>query len=397
MQFADKSLEYFSFFFVDIVGLSNPTLSTTTQTTKLKVFNDSISQCKTLKSTLRNEMLFLPTGDGMVIGFKNALKKPLNMAMELHEKLNDYNKDKSSAGKIFTRIGLHTGSIFVVSEVFGIPAGWGPGVILARRVMDIGDENHILMTSEMAESLFQLSDNYKKIIHPIHNYKIKHDQTILIYSVYGKNFGNPKRPVRGLQMEDKIEKLTQVMKNIISYNQVEFNLFLEDPQTNLLKCKKNYYFESISDEPIFEVITGINTSTEKSISELNVQAYDENDKALCISGINLDTPYRKEFSLKLNSPRYKSEKEKKYSIVYEVEEPNGIYENIFLIDAKNFSFTFNFPTFCKLTPKLYLNHNQKEEKLELKPEPHKIKGLRTKMRWTKTDGILEDSLVRLEW
>jgi hypothetical protein len=178
---------------------------------------------------------------------------------------------------------------------------------------------------------------------------------------------------------------------------VEFNLFLEDPQTNLLKYKKNYYFENISDEPIFEVMTGINTSVEKSISELNVQAYDENDKELSISGINLDTPYRKEFSLKLNSPGYRSEKEKKYSIVYEVEEPNRIYENLFLIGAKNFSLTFNFPTFCKLNPKSYLIHDQEKEKLELKPDPQKIKGLRTKMRWIKTDGISEDSLLRLEW
>lgn len=397
MQSFDSNLEYLAFFFVDIVGLSNPTLSTTTQTTKLNVFNDSISQCKTLKSTPRDKMLFLSTGDGMVIGFKNALEKPLQLALELHEKLNQYNQDKPSSGKIFTRIGLHIGSIFAVKDVFGIPTGWGPGIILARRVMDLGDENHILMTSEMAESFFQLSEDYKKIIHPVHNYKIKHNQTILVYSVHGENFGNSKRPVRGLDIEEKIAALTQKMTNRISHNQMEINLFLVDPQTNLLKCKKTVQFENISDEPIFEVIIGINTTVEKSLFELNVQAFDENDKQLSISGINLDTPYRKEFSLKLNSPAFKNEKNRKYSIVYEIEEPNRNHENSFLTSVKNFLFTFNFPTNCKLNPTLNLVSNQAEQTLELNPDPQNAKGLRTKMRWAKTDGISEGSLIQLKW
>ncbi|MEW6043656.1 MAG: hypothetical protein AB1608_05290 [Thermoproteota archaeon] len=392
----DNNLEYLAFFFVDIVGLSNPTLSTTTQIVKLNAFNESISQCKTLMTTPRDKMLFLSTGDGMVIGFRNAFEKPLQLALELHEKLHQYNQNKSPPEKIFTRIGLHIGSIFAVKDVFGIPTGWGPGIILARRVMDLGDENHILMTSEMAEAFFQLSEDYKKIIHPVHNYRIKHDQTLLVYSVHGENFGNPKRPIKGLEVEEKITKLTQETIKKISYDHMEINLFLEDPQANLLKCKKTFYFENISDEPIFEVMAGITTGVEKSLFELNVQAFDENDRQLSISGINLDTPYRKEFTLKLNSPVYKNEKNKKYSITYE-EESNRNYENLFLTNMKNFSLTFNFPTISKLNPKLSIISNQTNQTLELEPDPEIIKGVRTRIRWTKTDGVSEGSLIRLEW
>jgi len=392
-----KNFEFVPFFFVDIVGLSNPVLSITTQTSKLHVFNECISQCKTIQSTPRDEMIVLPTGDGMAIGFINAVEKPIKFAIELHEKLNDYNKDKASFGKIITRIGCHIGSVFVVKDAFGNLSCWGPGTILARRVMDIGDANHILMTQEMAETLSKLSDEYKKIIHPVHDYQIKHGQKMLIYSIHGNNFGNPKRPLRGLHVEDKLVKSTNTMKNKISVNKAEINLFLKEPKTNLLRCKRSSYFANVSDEPIFEVIEGIITGVEKSFFELNVQAYDENDKEISVAGINVDTPYRKEFSLKLNSPINKGETEKKYSLAYEVEEPTRCYENSFLLNSDNFVLTFNFPTDQKLNPKLYLIKNSDKEKLELKSESTKVTGLRTKMIWTKPDGIIENNLIRFQW
>ncbi len=391
------SLAYISFFYVDIVGLSNPVLSTNTQTTKINVLNECISQCKTFKSTPKDEMIFSSTGDGMVIGFTRGLEKPIKLALELHERLGDYNKDKVSINKIFTRIGCHSGNVFVVNDVLGNPNCWGPGIILARRIMDLGDENHIFMTSEMADALFQLSDDYKKIIHPLHNYKIKHQQTLLIYSIYGENFGNPKRPVKGLQIEEKMEKLIHGLKNKIAYKNVEFNLFLEDTKTNLLKTKKNYFIENISDEPIFEVVSGIITSVEKTFSELNLKAYDEKDNEISITGINVDTPFRKEFTLKLNSPVMKGEKGKKYSIVYEAEEPKRNYQNLFLNSSENFSLTFNFLFDKKIRPKLFLIDNQKTKKVELEADPHIERGLRTKMRWIKTNGFQENNLIRLEW
>ena len=63
--------------------------------------------------------------------------------------------------------------------------------------MDIGDSDHILMTSSMAESLLELSDNFKKIIHPLHNYQIKHGDVVFLYSVHDESFGNAKRPSKG--------------------------------------------------------------------------------------------------------------------------------------------------------------------------------------------------------
>jgi class 3 adenylate cyclase len=74
---------------------------------------------------------------------------------------------------------------------------WGPGIILARRVMDAGDNGHILLADKLAEELIALKDEYREIIKPICQvYEIKHGQKIALYSAYSHDFGNPKPPVR---------------------------------------------------------------------------------------------------------------------------------------------------------------------------------------------------------
>ncbi len=50
--------------------------------------------------------------------------------------------------------------------------------------MDLGDAGYMLLTSEMAEDIIEINKEYEKIIFPTHDYKIKHDQTILLYSLF---------------------------------------------------------------------------------------------------------------------------------------------------------------------------------------------------------------------
>jgi len=197
---------YAAFFFIDIVGLSNPILSTATQRTKIKKLNSMIGDCKTFHQTPKNDLFVLPTGDGMLIGFKDGLEQPISLSIELHEQLKNYNQQVSDTEKITIRIGCNIGHIFFVKDVFDNVNLWGPGAILARRVMDMGNEGHILLPSNMADDLFEISDEYKNIIHPIHNFKIKHNEELLVYSVYGQDFGNKILPKKSNQ--------TSVMTNL---------------------------------------------------------------------------------------------------------------------------------------------------------------------------------------
>ncbi len=82
------------FFFVDIVGLSDPYMSTHTQIKKIEVLNKSISETEVYQSTPKDMILTLPTGDGMCLGFLQGPELPLHLAVQLQHKLKEYNEGK---------------------------------------------------------------------------------------------------------------------------------------------------------------------------------------------------------------------------------------------------------------------------------------------------------------
>jgi class 3 adenylate cyclase len=120
--------------------------------------------------------------------------------MQLHARLSEYNRHSADelgdSDKLGIRVGLGSGPVFIVNDIQGNQNVWGPGIILSRRVMDIGDNLHILLSGNMAEMLIALRDEYKRVIHPIGDYQIKHGQTIKIYSAFSESFGNPDPPAK---------------------------------------------------------------------------------------------------------------------------------------------------------------------------------------------------------
>jgi hypothetical protein len=392
------NLVHASFFFIDIIGLSSPDMSTNTQTQKIKVLNKTIGECDVFRSIPKDQKLVLPTGDGMAIGFLTGLEHPLNLAREVHQKLSQYNEEKLATDKILVRIGCHSGNVFVVDDIYGNKNFWGPGIILARRVMDIGDGGHVLMTSSMAESLSELSDDYKKIIHPIHDYQIKHREIILLYSVYDDTFGNPNKPEKGLRAKPKLLEESYESRKTVNYDNVEFELALKDHNTNLLESKRTYHIVNNSEEPIYEVSIGIITTVEKQFHELNVKASDERNNELKIKSINVDSPLRKEFSIRLNEPVFQGQTGRLYSVKYEVEEPGGFYENLFLLNSKRLTVQFTYPTEHKIKkPNLYMIRHENREKNLVDYDPKIKQGVSTTMKWEIESGIKEKDIVRLEW
>ncbi len=182
-----------NFFFIDIVGLSDPSLSIKRQMLKIEILNKLIGSCEAFANS-KTKRIILPTGDGMVIVFLLNPELPLQLSIQLHQKLKEFNQNKSDEDKIGVRIGLNSGTVFILNDINNNKNVWGPGLVLARRVMDLGDDLHILITDKMAEELISLSDDYKNIIKPISEYKIKHGQIIKVYSAYSTEFGNPTIP-----------------------------------------------------------------------------------------------------------------------------------------------------------------------------------------------------------
>ena len=191
-----------SFFFVDIVGLSDPTLSVKNQVLKIQTLNELIHSCESFRKTSVGRRIILPSGDGMAIGFLTSSEVPLELSIQLHQKIRAYNQVKNTSDSLGVRIGLGSGPVFTVSDLNNVQNIWGPGIIVARRVMDAGDEGHILIAEKLAEELISLKDEYRRIINLISNkYRIKHGQEMKLYSAYSNDFGNPQIPAKVLSNE----------------------------------------------------------------------------------------------------------------------------------------------------------------------------------------------------
>lgn len=393
-----EDLFHGSFFFIDVVGLSKPDLSTQTQSTKIKVLNSCIAECDSFKSVTSERKIVQPTGDGMLIVFKDGLEKPIKLAIEVHQRLDEYNKDKDSTDKINVRIGCNSGNVFAIKDIAGNVGMWGAGVIIAKRVMDLGESGHILMSSTMAERLMELSDDYKKIIHPFRDYTIKHMEVILIYSVYGENFGNPNPPkIEMVKRKDQSSQIHELRKSI-SFKHLEFNMQLKNYDTNLLKIERAYSVANYLDDPIYEVINGITTNVPKTFSDLKVKAFDESHNELKIKNIHVDSPLRKEFAIKFNKPVYKQQQNRHYTLIHEIEEPRPIYEHFFLINSDKLTIKFSYPSNCAIKdPKLYLICRENREKKLIEKEPQLLRGVSTQVTWKIQDGVSEKDIMRLEW
>lgn len=387
------------FFFTDIVGLSDPSMSTKTQIKKIEVLNKIISETKVYSMTPKDLILTLPTGDGMCLGFLQGPELPLHLAIELHQKLSEYNNGKIPSEIVRVRIGLHSGNCFIVKDIRNNDNVWGPGIILARRVMDFGDDGHILLSPRLAGDLRELSDEYKKIIKPVHDFTIKHGQTMLIYSAYGDGFGNSQHPTKGIAERSKIgEDIIKMQKSAL-YPKIDVNISILDPEKMLVQHKRTYQMVNISDEPIKNVLHGIATDVEKySINDLNLQVYDESGRELKISSVNVDRPTCKEFTTEFNTHIVKGDKGKEYTLVYEVEEPERYFENAFLIDVHDYALSFKYPKNMKdCKPTIYKINQETEEKTIMNNQlSFQEVGENIIARYERHDNIKGETL-RLEW
>jgi hypothetical protein len=196
-EIGSSGIMHANFFFIDIVGLSDPLLSVKKQIEKIHILNNLISTCSSYKKDRHKKVL--PTGDGMAIGFTSDPKIPLDLSIELQQKLKSHDKSMDEESRVKVRIGIGSGHVFLVNDLNDNQNLWGPGIILARRVMDLGDDGHILLEGELAKTILAIDDEYKKIMHYIGDYKIKHNQMIKVYSVYGNRIGNAQLPSKFLR------------------------------------------------------------------------------------------------------------------------------------------------------------------------------------------------------
>ncbi|MBT5201459.1 MAG: hypothetical protein HOK63_04195 [Thaumarchaeota archaeon] len=396
---ASLKLIHANFFFVDIVGLSDTSMSTKTQIKKIETLNKCISECQSFKSVPIESLILLPTGDGCCIGFMQGPELPFLVAVELHQKLAVYNKAKIPSETVRVRIGLHSGNCFLVDDLLGQRNTWGPGIIYCRRVMDFGDDGHILLSPSLAEDLRSLSDEYHAVIKPVHDVVLKHGTTMLLYSAYGEGFGNSKHPEKGASIRSKYgEEILRLQKTTL-YPSIDLVLTVLDAEKMLVQHKRTYEVVNTSNEPIKNVLHGIAMDVDvPDINDLNIKVYDEKHRDCKITSINVDKPDTKEFTTEFSEPITKTDTGKKYTLQYEVEEPERYFENAFLIDCQKFNMSFQYPTENKIKrPKLLEINQETEESTPSNIEPKITKeGKLESIKWEIAE-IPKGKTYRIDW
>ena len=172
--------------FMDLVGYSRLPMDQQTQT---------IAQLQQLlrgtpefqRAETRNELIRLPTGDGMALVFFRNPVAAVQCAMELALALR-------RQPQIQLRMGVHSGPVHRIEDINASVNVAGTAMNLAQRVMDCGDAGHILASTVVAEILAQVGGIWPKYLHDLGECEVKHGQRIRLYNVYSETVGNPVSP-----------------------------------------------------------------------------------------------------------------------------------------------------------------------------------------------------------
>ena len=379
------------FFFVDVVGLSDPTMPTDIQVKKLTFLYKSIAECEAYWSRPKNTMLVLPTGDGVAIGFLQGPELPLQLSLQLHHKIRRYNEGRVPSESIYVRIGIHSGPVFLVKDLKGNNNIWGPGIILARRIMDLGEDDHILVSSQVAKMLLPLSGEYGSYLHELGPHILKHNLQLIVYSAYldtgKKTFGNPSWP-------KKLEPLTPMLL----YPYIGVDIRIMNPDTMLVHYKRGYEIQNATEEPVRTVSHQIATDVSKSWDELNIRVVDDEGRELVVSEIEVNKPKQKKFDTTFIKPLMFGDK-RRYVLEYDVEEPHRIFENIFLVRCGKFVVRIDYPINGKINaPIVYEVDRLKDTKRKclIQPTIRQKRRNRCVAEWSVDDCAPQKSF-RFEW
>jgi class 3 adenylate cyclase/tetratricopeptide (TPR) repeat protein len=178
-------LEMAHVLFMDIVGYSK--LPMDRQEAVLRTLQAVVSATSEfLQAQANQEMIRLPTGDGMALVFFGDAEAATRCALEVSRTLKPH-------PEIPLRMGLHSGPVYRIADINANQNVAGGGINIAQRVMDCGDAGHILASQSVADVLGHLS-SWKDYLHDIGEAEVKHGVRVHLYNLFTNEVGNAELP-----------------------------------------------------------------------------------------------------------------------------------------------------------------------------------------------------------
>ncbi len=391
-EFADVEVivppitKHYHWFFTDIIAASDPTRTTQDQARKIILLNKLIEMTDVFRQRDPSTTLVLPTGDGMAIGFDDSPEKPLQLAVEVHKGLNRFNKTRKKEDIVQLRIGLDSGPVYIIKDLNGNENVWGPGIIMARRVMDLADKMNILSSATFANSVKMLKPEYRQILHPIGDYQIKHGDKILVYNIYTEEIGNKKSPSQDKKQKSKAAEEVSKTSSRFLFNYIGVILDIRDIKTMLTHHTMTWNLINVSSDPVERIFYYLDGDQPRDFPDLNVVVKDEEDRELEIMSLNVNKPYHKEFFVKFKRPLKPGEKGRIATIEYDWEEPERQFFYKFASDCRKFDFSLTVPKGFNLKQKVAKVDAETGDK-SYSPIPATVNFLKdkTQMSWTNSN------------
>src|SRR5438477_11126665 len=176
--------------FIDLVGYSK--LLIEDQKQWLRQLTDVVLATAQVREATNEQLVRLPTGDGMALVFRNSAEEPAQCALEITDAIQ---KDSGSKEKpqLRLRMGIHSGPVSEVTDVSGRTNITGGGINMAQRVMDCGDAGHILLSKHVANDL-QEHRQWSSWLHDLGECEVKHGVRVPVVNLYTDDLGNPAVP-----------------------------------------------------------------------------------------------------------------------------------------------------------------------------------------------------------
>src|SRR6478672_3223072 len=181
---AETKIEIGHVLFIDIVGYSKLLLEE--QKERLDQLTKIVLGTAQVRDSTDEQLVRLPTGDGMALVFRHSAEEPARCALEIAEALRKH-------PEIPVRMGVHSGPVSEVSDVSGRANLAGAGINMAQRVMDCGDAGHILLSQHVADDLIH-SRQWASRLHDLGDCEVKHGVRLHLVNLYAEPLGNAAVP-----------------------------------------------------------------------------------------------------------------------------------------------------------------------------------------------------------
>ena len=153
-----------------------------------------IARLKELAQTTRqfraaaavDEVIFLPTEDGLALAFFHRLEAPVECAVAIA-------KTSRADPKMHLRMGINSGPVEVLTEADGRRNIAGAGINLAQRLMTCANADQILLSRRVAEDLEQYAQ-WRPHLHLVGELELKDGRKIPAVNLYSDDFGNAQPP-----------------------------------------------------------------------------------------------------------------------------------------------------------------------------------------------------------